>query len=537
MIAGKEPASKLVRLACERHFRDLEEGRDRGLRFDRRAAERVLTFFGFLRHSKGEWAGQPFVLSPWQEFLVWTIFGWKRADGLRRFRTAYTEIARKNGKSTLAAGVGLYLLFGDDEPGAEVYSAATKREQARIVFDEAKRMVLASGGLRRHIQPVYGSLTVQKTHSRFLPLASEEDSLDGLNVHGALIDELHAHRTRGVYDVLDTATGARRQPLVFTITTAGFDRTSVCWELHDYAQKVLEATVEDDSFFAFVAGIDEADDWTDESAWAKANPNLGVSVKLDDLRRKAAKAQHLPAAQNAFRRLHLNEWTQQDERWLDLALWDEQPPIEEAVLEGRTCYAGIDLSSTTDISALVLVFPLDDGSFAALARFYVPGHELRQRATKDRIDYPALVRSGHLVATEGDIIDYDRVRADVNELGTRYRIREIAIDRWNATQLTTQLDGDGFTMVPFGQGFASMAAPTKALQEILVARRLRHGGQPLLRWMAGNVAVRQDPAGNLKPDKAKSTGRIDGIVALIMGLGRAQLHRPRAYESRGVLTV
>ena len=355
---GVIPANRLLRLACERHLGDLARGAGRGLRFDLAAARHAIDFFGFLRHSKGEWAGEPFTLAPWQAFLVGSLFGWKRDDGLRRFRTAYCAVPRKNGKSTTSAGIGLYLLVADGEQGAEVYSAATTRDQARIVFDEAKRMVATSPALRRRVELLINNLHVAASASRFMPLSSDSSTMDGLNVHGAIIDELHAHKTRGVVDVLDTATGARRQPLLFEITTAGYDRHSICFEHHDYSIKVLDGVLQDDSWFAYIAAADEDDDWTDAKVWRKANPNFGISVKEDDLARKAEKAIALPGAQNAFRRLHLNQWTEQAERWIDMAAWDAcDAPVDLERLRGRPCFGGLDLSTTTDVTALAWVFP------------------------------------------------------------------------------------------------------------------------------------------------------------------------------------
>ena len=357
---GQILTNRLVRLACERHLDDLSSATARGLRFDTAAARHAIDFFGFLRHSKGEWAGQTFALAPWQAFVVGCLFGWQRSDGLRRFRTAYCAVPRKNGKSTLSAGIGLYLLVADGEQGAEIYSAATTRDQARIVFDEAKRMVGSSPALKRRVGILINNLHVAATASRFMPLSSDSSTMDGLNVHGAIIDELHAHRTRHVVDVLETATGARRQPLLFEITTAGYDRHSICYEHQDYSIKVLEGTVPDDSWFAFIAAADEGDDWTDPEVWRKANPNFGLSVKEDDLARKAEKAIALPGAQNAFRRMHLNEWTEQAERWIDLAAWDAcDGPVALELLRGRPCFGGLDLSTTTDVTALAWVFPPD----------------------------------------------------------------------------------------------------------------------------------------------------------------------------------
>lgn len=538
VIAGRVVAGRLVRLACERHLRDLETGKERGLHFDAEQAERVISFFALLKHSKGEWAGHQFILEPWEAFIVGCLFGWKRTDGTRRFRSAEIELARKNGKSTLAAGIGLYMAFFDDEPGAEVYAAATKREQARIVWSEASRMVKATPAIKRRITSFVGNLHIESTAQKFQPLGADADNMDGLNIHCAIIDELHAHKTRHMLDVLTTATGARRQPLIFVITTAGFDRNSVCWEQHDYSIKVLEGTLPDDTFFAYIAGIDEGDDWKDESVWIKANPNLGISVKIEDLRTKCQRAQEIPGQQNAFRRLHLNEWTQQSERWLDMMVWDENgEPFDPSDLEGRECYAGLDLSSTKDITALGLWFTEEQ---KALMAFWVPEEGVRQRADRDRVPYDVWVREGWIEATSGNVVDYDIIRVRINELRQLYNIREIAIDRWNSTQLQTQLMGDGFTVVPFGQGFASMTAPTKEMERLILDRKLGHGGNPVLRWMASNVAVTRDAADNIKIDKAKSTERVDGMVALAMPIGRAMVQETEpesVYETRGVLTI
>jgi phage terminase large subunit-like protein len=541
VLQERTVVSRRVRQAVKRHVEDLETGKSRGLRFDKRAAARVLDFFSLLRHSKGEWAGEPFVLSPWQAFILWVLFGWKRPDGTRRFRTAYIEIARKNGKSTLAAGVALYLFAADREPGAEVYTAATKRDQARIVHGEAIRMVQSSPALGRFIDIFKDNLSMIRTASKYEPLGADADTMDGLNVHGAIIDELHAHKTRNLWDVLETATGARRQPLIFAITTAGFDRQSVCWQQHDYGEKVLDRVIEDDAYFAFIAALDPEDDWTDHTVWIKANPNLGVSVKPENLEEQCAKAQSLPAAQNAFRRLRLNQWTEQSERWIDLAVWDEgAEDVNVQSLLKRRCFGGLDLSSTTDLSSFVLIFPPDEENpeepWQILCRLWMPAENVRRRVDRDRVPFDVWIRQEFIEATEGNVIDYDVIRKRIHQDRDLYDIREIAFDRWNATQLCSQLTSDGLEMVPFGQGFASMAAPTRELEKLIVGRQLIHGGHPVLRWMASNVAIKQDAAGNLKPDKAKSSDRIDGIVALTMAIGRAivQSEPTSVYEHRGV---
>ena len=539
---GDVPAGRLQRLACDRHLNDLQHARERGLRFDVELADRAIRFFGFLRHSKGEWAGQSFDLAEWQAFIVGSLFGWLREDGLRRFRTAYVEVPRKNGKSTLLSGIGLYLLIADDEPGAEIYTAATKRDQARITHGEAARMVKASPFLRNRIGAFRDNLHVEATHSKFEPLGADSDTMDGLNIHGAIIDELHAHKTSGVVDVLDTATGARRQPLIVEITTAGWDRQSICWQHHEYTRQIVEGLIEDDSWFGFIAAADADDDWTDERTWQKANPNYSVSVKTDDLRRKALKAQQMPAAQNSFKRLHLNIWTEQADRWMTIEAWDKcAGALDPEMLIGRECYAGLDLASTTDIAALVLVFPSDDDPtiYDVLCYFWVPAETVLQRTRSGSVPYATWVDQGLIFATEGNVIDYRAIMATLDELAQLYDIREVAYDRWGATELIQTLQDEGLEVVPFGQGFVSMSPPTKSLMTMVLSERIRHSNNPVLRWMAGNMVVREDPAGNLKPDKSKSTEKIDGMVALIMGLDRAERHEngSSVYEERDLLVI
>lgn len=514
-------------MACGRHLRDLETGHQRGLWFDHEAEERIYAFFEkYLRHSKGEFAKKPFVLQPWQAFIVGSVFGWKRMDGSRRFRTVYDEEPRKNGKSTRLAGIGLYMTTADGEYGAEVYSAATKKDQAKIVWGEARSMVLASPELRARTRVFAANMNVPALGSKFEPLGADSDSLDGLNIHCAIIDELHAHKSRDLWDVLETATGARHQPLIYAITTAGRNKLSVCRELRDYACKVLEGIVEDDSFFAVIFTIDEDDDWSDPSVWAKANPGLGVSVKIDDLQRKVEKARHLPAAQSAFKRLHLNIWSDGAGSWLDIDAWDEScEAVDPDDLAGRECYGGLDLSTTTDITAFVLVFPpvANGERWKVLTRFWVPAENIERRVRSDRVPYDLWRQEGHIQATPGNVVDYRAVRDGITAAADMFDLREVAYDRYNSSQLVTELMDDGLTMVPFGQGFISMATPTRELEKLVISGQLAHGGNPVLRWMASNVVVLEDPAGNMKPAKNKSAEKIDGIVALIMALGRATL--------------
>jgi phage terminase large subunit-like protein len=547
VLAGRIVACKWLKLAVARHVHDLQHAGERGFHFDARLSKRSIKFFELLQHSKGEWAGKALSLEPWQQFILWCIFGWVREDGTRRFTKAMVEVARKNGKSTFAAGVGLYLLTADGEQGAEIYAAATKKDQARIVFDEAAKMVRASPALRKHLSVFRSNITMQSTASKFEPLSSDEDSMDGLNVHAAIIDELHAHKTRAVYDVLDSATGSRRQPLLLTITTAGAGTEGIWNEEHGYAEKVLEGFakeggIKDDKFFACVYLIDAEDDWRDEACWIKANPNLGVSVKPDDLRGKCRKAMEMPSAQNEFLRKHMNRKTQQVTRWLDLDQWDGcGEAFDESKLVGRECYAGLDLSSKTDLSAWVKVFPpaVDDGKWRVMADFFSPAETAELRERRDRAPYKQWADQGCMILTEGNAVDYDVIIAKILADRSRYEIQEIAYDPWGATHLATRLMGEGAVMVEFGQGYRSMSEPTKELEKLVVTKMLAHGGNPALRWMASHVCIETDPAGNVKPSKRKSTERIDGIVALVMALGRAIVKAggESVYESRGIEAI
>jgi phage terminase large subunit-like protein len=497
-----------------------DSGAPAGYWYDEQAAERAVSFFAdCLTHTKGEWAGEPLTLSQWQaDRIIRPLFGWKRPDGTRRYRTAFVMIPRKAGKSTLAAGIALYLLFADNEPGAEIYSAAADREQAGIVFEMAKHMTSASPMLNRRSESFKRSIVVPTTASSYKVLSSDAFTKHGLSAHGIIFDEVHAQPDRELWDVLTTSVGARRQPLTVAITTAGYDRHSLCFELYDHACKVRDGVIDDPHFLPVIYEAGADDDWKAPATWHKAHPGLGVSVKEEFLAEECAKAQHLKSFENTFRRLYLNQWTEQESRWITLGAWDACAG-ELPDLRGRECFAGLDLASTTDIAALSLVFEVD-GRLYVKPYFWVPREGVRRRAERDRVPYERWIADGLIEATDGDVIDYDTIRKRVNELAEHYRIREIAIDRWNATQISTQLAGDGFEMVGFGQGMASMSGPMKELERRLLAKELAHAGHPVLRWMAANVAATQDAAGNVKPDKSKSTGRIDGIVAAIMAIGR-----------------
>jgi phage terminase large subunit-like protein len=504
------------------------DGGAEGYWFDEAAADRACAFFEqCLTHVKGELAGQPLMLADWErDRIIRPLFGWKRPDGTRRYRKVYVEVPRKNNKSTLCAGIGLYLLHADREPGAEVYSAAADRDQAAIVFDVARQMVAQSPVLYQRTEMYRRAMVHLESASSYKVLSADAFTKHGLNAHGVVVDEVHAQRNRELIDVLATSTGSRRQPVEVYITTAGFDKHSICWELHEHARQILKGIIRDEAFLPVIYAADPKDDWRLESTWAKANPGLGKSIKLDYLRAECTRAMQIAAYENTFKRLHLNIWTSQENRWLQLeAAWDPCAAAVPALpmLKGRRAWLGIDLSTTTDITAIVALVedPDDPGEYDVLPFFFVPAERIKLREERDRVPYGMWRDKGLIVATEGDVVDYEVVRRKVSELGEVLDIQEVAIDRWNSTGLQTQLTGDGFTVVQFGQGFASMSAPTKELEVLLLTKRLRHGGHEVLRWMADNVAVAQDAAGNIKPDKAKSTERIDGIVALVMSIGRA----------------
>lgn len=488
--------------------------------YDEEAAERAVQFFAkCLTHTKGEWKGQPFILSDWQaDEIIRPLFGWKRKDGTRKYRTCLIQIPRKAGKSMLAAGIAAYLLFSDNEPAAEVYSAAVDREQARIVFDMAKGMIDGSKPLRDRASVYKQSIVVPSTGSSYKVLSSDSNSKHGFSASGIVLDEGHAMPNQELWDVLTTSTGARRQPLAVMISTAGYDKHSFFYAQYEYACRVRDGIVNDTAFLPVIYEADKDDDWTLPATWHKAHPGLGVSVKEEYFAAECEKAKQMPSYENTFKRLLLNIWTESNTRWIPGDLWDACGG-DQIELEGRHCYAGLDLASTTDIAAFVMAFPVD-GIVYLKCLFFVPEEGIKRRSERDHIDYGVWAREGHIIATEGAVIDYDVIRNTINELAEQYQIKEIAVDRWNATQISTQLGGDGFDLIGHGQGFASLSAPTKELERRILSKQINHGSNPVLAWMASNVQIEQDAAGNMKPSKSKSTSRIDGIAATLMALSR-----------------
>lgn len=535
-------AGALEQAAYERAARDHEELPGRGFQFDAAAGERVVRFFAdFLRHWKGPEAGKPFILSPWQEFCVREIFGWKTAEGRRRFRTAYISVPRKQGKTTLAGGILLYGALADGEQGAELYSAATSRDQAAIAFESAVQMARRSP-VRRFVRIRTNCLTVPQTTSKISPLSADYHTLDGRNPHMAVIDELHAHRNRRILDVMTTGTAARANPLTMIITTAGiFDPESVGWKTYDYARSVLLGTFDDDRLFAYVTEADPEDDWRDPAVWLRANPGLGDTIRPEYFEGEVQRAGREPSYLPAFLRFHLNLWVQASESWLPVEAWDEcGEPLDDEVLRRTPCFAGLDLASRTDLSAFVLVFPIEGGPVAVRAWFWVPEAAVRRVERYALAPYAQWAEEGWLRVTSGDVVDYSEVVSQISKLGQEYRIVEIGYDPWNAYPIVQDLESRGFRMVEVRQGFGSLSAPTKQLEALVLSRQLRHGGNPVLRWMANNVVIATSPNGDVRPDRNKSKGKIDGIVGLIIALSRAlgaaqAAGRQSVYEERGVL--
>jgi phage terminase large subunit-like protein len=530
VLSGKIVTSKLVKQACERHQRDLADGHLRNLKFSPKQANRPIEFIQkFCHHSQGEWAGQIVVLAPWQCAMLHILYGWRWADtGYRRFKFAYVELAKGNGKSFLASATGLIELIGSGEAGAEVYSVATKRDQARIVFSEAERMVASSPALKSRIKSYRDNLHILGTASKFQPLSSDEDSLDGPRPQCLIADELHAwgFNARKLWDVLSNALGKRRSPLFLVITTAGSGELTLCGQQHEYCVKVLNQIHEDDSWFAWVAGLDVDDDYLDEKNWVKANPNLGVSVNIKELREAVNKAKGDPASLNGVLRLRLGIWTQSSVAYFPMDEWAKcNAAIDLESLKNQPCFGGLDLSTTTDIAAFVLLFPPwgDRTKWVVLPHFFLPEDNIEKRCKKDRVPYDVWKRQGLFNLTSGNVVDYDAIRLKIKELSTIYDLREIAYDPWNAQETATWLQDHGFIVSPLRQGFPSLAGPTKRALELVLTHELDHLDNPVLRWMASNTVVDMDATGSVKPDKSKSTEKIDGISALICALSRAMV--------------
>lgn len=531
VVEGRVVACKWVRRACERHLRDRERAQSDPSypwEFDAAKADRPCAFVELLPHIKGKWARErrKITLEPWQVFIVTCVFGWvHRVTRLRRFVEAYIEVARKNAKSTLTAGLCLFMLAADGEAGAEVYTAATTRDQARIVFDDAKAMAARDADMRMHLGVEVSQHVLFQPHtaSKLQPLAAEGSTLDGLNVHFASVDELHAHKTRAVYDVLDTARGAREQALLWNITTAGSDRSGICYERRTHITKILDGVTLDDRQFGIIYTLDEGDDWQDPAVWPKANPNYGVSVFEDVLRTACTKAQAMPSAQANFLTKHLSVWVNADAAWMDMRAWDRcgNDLLTLDKVRHLPCWVPLDLASKVDIAAAPMLFhDADDDRYYLITkgRFWLPERAVEIGANSQ---YDGWVRSGHMVATPGEVTDYDliedQLRADAAQVND---LREVPYDPWQATHLASHLLAEGLPMVEVRQTVQNLSEPMKTLEALVLQGKLEHDNSPVMAWMVSNVVCHRDAKDNVYPRKERAENKIDGPVAVIMGLGR-----------------
>jgi phage terminase large subunit-like protein len=558
--AGKIVAGGPVRQACERHIQDHKNQKVTGLHyFKDHAAWAISIFEQELTVEKHEQM-TAFHLEPFEAFIVGSIFGWYNSDGTRRFRTAYIEIGKGNGKTVLAAGIGVIGLRYDGQTSAEIYAAATTREQAQVCWKDALAMVRRTPNLHREIEDRVASLYYAPTNSVFRPVSSEHKGLDGKRVHMALVDELHEHPNSLVVDKMRAGTKNRRNALIFEITNSGSELETVCWNHHDYSLRILNGTAEDPGWFAYVCALDEGDDWMDdESCWIKANPGLGTILPIEYLREQVREAKGMPSKQNIVKRLNFSIWTQQHTVWLDLKEWDSCGGIVPlTAIEQEPCWLGLDLSSKIDLTSLAVLFRRDLGEDLAievpdgqdakgevkkrtlnlnyavdlLPYFYMPEETLFARAKTDRVPYPLWLQQGHIRATPGNIIDYDFIYDQiVNEIAPHYSIQEIGFDPYNATQFSLSLAAAGFSVVDVRQGVQTMSEPSKVFEALLKAGRIRHGAHPVLRWCASNVAAKEDKKGNIFPYKQHERKRIDGVIAAIIGLSRLIVSDPESSQS------
>jgi phage terminase large subunit-like protein len=533
--AGKIITGDLIKKAVGRYYYDLQTGIDRGLYFNRPLAEKKCAFFHkVLKHSKGKWHGKPFELDGWQAFIIWNLFGWFRADGRRRFNSAYIQVARKNGKTTLAAGIGLEMMVADGEQGADIFVGATKLSQAYITFNEARSMVSASEALSSLLTVYRHNIHSEQLNAKFEPLSSDGDKQDGLSPHCGIIDEYHAHKTDELFNVIESGMGARTNPLMFVITTAGFNKNGPCYAMRDLCIKILNKVIVQDDIFTLIYEMDNETEWENPANWIKANPSMhSIDTILPFLQSRFEKVKNDPTKYVDFMTKNLNRWMDSSEVWIEDDRWMQcDGPVTLDMLRGLTCYGALDLSTREDITALTIIAD-DNGTKLLLPFFFVPEDNAKKRAAKDGVPYDTWIRQGHIIATPGDQVDYTAIRRlitgyyvednivkhDSSCLMDALHIVRIGFDKWNSSQLVNDLMFDGMEMVEFRQGFGSMSAPTKEFKSMVYKRQFAHGGNPVLRWMISNVEIKRDPAGNVKPDKEKSADRIDGVVSSIMALG------------------
>ena len=525
VTSGKILSCKWVKLAVDRHLNDLKTCEEKELWFDKDAANKVINFFRALKFTKGKYAKKPFELEPFQKFRYWVLFGWKRYDGTRRFRKAYCEIARKNGKTEEGGGLSVYMLMADGEEGAEVYNAATKKEQAKLVFKSAKKMAEQlkkdSHSAGKRLGTSLNSVYDLQTSSNIEPLASDSEKQDGLNPHLGAIDEYHAHKTSDILEVLETGMGAREQPLLFVITTAGFNKQGPCYKLRKVVCDVLEGKKHDDSLFGIIYTLDEEDDWEDETKWIKSNPNIGRTPFWSYMKDQYTKALNEGITKEVqFKTKNLNIWTDSSMSWINDEDWMKCDKGELPDLVGKECYGGLDLASVSDFNSLSLNFPVQEGleERCSLHFFWIPEETARKKS--DKADYLQWIRDGFIKTTPGDVIDHKFIIKDIDDIMVKYQIQAIGFDRHMAySGVIQELQDLEAPMVEFGQGYVSMSEPTKTLERLIKSEGFNHAGNPVMRWMMGNIEIKIDPADNIKIDKGKSQEKVDGPVSYVMALG------------------
>lgn len=583
VLTGVIPSCKKVKLACHRHREDLKRSAspDFSYRFSPALAAKVINFVSALVLTEGiKYPYKKFKPELWQAFVLAMMFGWVRKDdGLRRFRRAHVTVGRKNGKSPLFAAVCLYGLLADKESGAQVYSVATKKDQAGIIFKHGSFFRRHSGNLAQLCEEQRNSIFVRETGSKFQALSSDEEGLDGLNIHIGVVDEYQNHKTDVVFERVNTSTTSRSQPLIITTGTAGTSGEAGQSPMrieYDYSTHVLEGDFPDETYFAYIAEADRKEveenadsdkksvpsyDWEDEETWKKANPNYGISVNPEAMRIEANAAKNEPAKLNAFLRLHLNIWTSQDICWMPMERWrqcsskiqvvipdsdkvkilncrDRLEIEDEMLSQWRIPFAGLDLSERGDLTCLMVLFPpKEDKQWIALPYFFIPGDCIEKRSKNDRVPYDVWVREGLITATPGEVVDYDFVEAEILRLHRKLHVQGLAVDPHNALQLNNKLRGEGVPVVEVQQGYKSLSNPTKELMAWVLSRKLNHLNNPVLNWNAGNIVVSTDAAGNIKPDKSKARERIDGIAALVDAMFLALSQQYSVYSDRGVITI
>ena len=513
--------------------------------FDKKSAKRACDFIEtFCKHTKGALAGERFILEDWQREIISAIFGWKSKEtNLRKFRQCFIFIPRKNGKTTMMVGIALYMLFSDGEKGAEIVSAAADKEQARLSFSIAKQMVLQEPNLIKRAGTYRDSITYDKVGSYYKVISADADTKHGLNLSCCLLDEIHSHKNRDLYDVLLTSMGARKEPLMLGITTAGAgnQKDHISRELYDYSKKLIDGSIEDDSFLGIVYEADEGDDIFSEEVWKKANPGYGSIVTKEYMHQQAIKAKNEPSFENTWRRLHLNQWVANETRWISDEKWmlcDGE--VTESNLRGKVCYAGLDLASTRDVTCLALLFPDDEGGYDIINYSFIPENNAKRRSERDKVNYDKWEREGYIIYTPGDVCDYNYIKQKIRDLSEMFDIQIVAYDRWNASQIVIDLTEEGCPMIPVGQGYKTMSPSTKEFETLIISGKVRHGGNPVLRWMMSNVVLTFDAAANVKVDKSKSNEKVDGVIACLMALSEAMENKNKggsAYDDKEIFFI